>query len=131
VTAILAVWLVTALRVASVASPFTLIQIIITSRRTRAVLVDEVSATSAPVALIVASITQPEARAFVQMNESLLCCALPAALVSHAQVVRLVLRFADTVGVLAILAEPLVVMVVATAGAVAAIAALLVGVDVG
>ncbi len=60
-TAFLAVWLVTALGIASVASPVSLPLVIITAGRALAFIVDEVAATSAPIALVIASVAQPKA----------------------------------------------------------------------
>tara|TARA_R110000868_G_scaffold88846_3_gene247536 strand:- start:31 stop:480 length:450 start_codon:yes stop_codon:yes gene_type:complete len=71
-TAFLAVWLITALGVASVASPVSLPYIIITAWRTHAIFIDELMTTSAPTALVIAFIAQPEAEMLVQMNETFL-----------------------------------------------------------
>ena len=60
-TAFLAVWLFKALGVASMASPVSLPLVIITAGRAHAVLVNEVAATSAPIALVIASVAQPKA----------------------------------------------------------------------
>jgi uncharacterized protein (DUF2062 family) len=67
-TAFLAVWLITALGVASVASPVSLPLVIITAWRTHAILIDELMTTSAPIALVIAFIAQPEALFLVQSN---------------------------------------------------------------
>ena len=97
-TAFLAVWLFKALGVASMASPVSLPLVIITAGRTLAVvLVDEVAATSAPIALVITPIAQPEAEMFVQSNRHTLGGASPAALVVWAQRIWVFVRFADTV----------------------------------
>jgi hypothetical protein len=67
-----AILLILALGVAFVASPASLPLVIITMGRAHAILIDELMTTSAPIALVIASIAQPETEMLVQMNEAFL-----------------------------------------------------------
>jgi len=108
-TAFLAVWLVRPLGVASVASPDSLPLVIITAWRTHAIFIDELMTTSAPIALVIAFVAQPEAGMFVQSNRHTLGGASPAALVVWAQRIWFFVGFADTVILLLLLLLRLVV----------------------